>query len=183
MRDYVVNGVHFVQPRNFALSLAVVHVSLVKETSGYRVVSMRPELIPLATVTEQPRFVRRFTAAHERARAWADAARHREPGLFRALRARGGHTAAGFHQRGAASSCRRGSLGRRRLRPGAGLPEGEVRERDVAGIYPYENTLRAVRISGSQLKAYLDKRPVTSAPISRVRRSSTTACPASTSTS
>src|SRR6266446_5457803 len=47
MRDYVVNGVHFVQPRNFALSLAVVHVSLVKDTgqggqggqgsSGYRV--------------------------------------------------------------------------------------------------------------------------------------------------
>src|SRR5207245_500641 len=71
MRDYVVNGVHFVQPRNFALSLAVVHVSLVKETSGYRVVSMRPELIPLATVAEQPRFVRRFAAAHERVRVWA----------------------------------------------------------------------------------------------------------------
>src|SRR5256885_14348836 len=71
MRDYVVNGVHFVQPRNFALSLAVAHVSLVKETSGYRVVSIRTELIPLATVAEQPRFVRRFTAAHERVRAWA----------------------------------------------------------------------------------------------------------------
>src|SRR5439155_1752021 len=53
MRDYVVNGVHFVQPRNFALSLAVVHVSLVKETSGYRVVSMRPELIPLASAGDQ----------------------------------------------------------------------------------------------------------------------------------
>src|SRR2546421_5787715 len=71
MRDYVVNGVHFVQPRNFALSLAVAHVSLVKETSGYRVVSIRTELIPLATVAEQPRFVRRFAAAHERVRAWA----------------------------------------------------------------------------------------------------------------
>jgi len=34
MRDYVVNGVHFVQPRNFALSLAVVHVSLVKDRAG-----------------------------------------------------------------------------------------------------------------------------------------------------
>src|SRR6266550_2257569 len=94
MRDYVVNGVHFVQPRNFALSLAVVHVSLVKEAGTYRVVSMRPELMPLATVAEQPRFVRRFTAA---------------------------------------------------------------RERDVTGVYPYENTLRAVRISGSQLRAYLEQ--------------------------
>src|SRR5439155_272311 len=42
MRDYVVNGVHFVQPRNFALSLAVVHVSLAKEAGRYRAVSMRP---------------------------------------------------------------------------------------------------------------------------------------------
>src|SRR5438034_817660 len=40
---------------------------------------------------------------------------------------------------------------------GAGLPEGEVRERDVSGVYPYENTLRAVRISGSQLRAYLEQ--------------------------
>src|SRR2546423_1711438 len=40
---------------------------------------------------------------------------------------------------------------------GAGLPEGEVRERDVTGVYPYENTLRAVRISGSQLRAYLEQ--------------------------
>src|SRR5207244_5568327 len=39
----------------------------------------------------------------------------------------------------------------------AGLPEGEVRERDVTGIYPYENTLRAVRVSGNQLKAYLEQ--------------------------
>src|SRR5438067_2522095 len=35
MRDYVVNGVHFVQPRNFALSLAVVHVSLAKQAARY----------------------------------------------------------------------------------------------------------------------------------------------------
>ncbi|HKW40185.1 MAG TPA: 5'-nucleotidase C-terminal domain-containing protein, partial [Gemmatimonadales bacterium] len=38
----------------------------------------------------------------------------------------------------------------------AGLPEGDVRERDLAGVYPYENTLRAVRISGDQLRAYLE---------------------------
>src|SRR2546422_590367 len=158
MRDYVVNGVHFVQPRNFALSLAVVHVSLTKETTGYRVVAMRSELIPLATVAELPRFVRRFAAAHERARAW-------------------GATPLGIA--GPGFSARYGrvedtplldfinDVQRRRAGAdlsaaadfdlGAGLPEGEVRERDVSGIYPYENTLRAVRISGDQLKAYLEQ--------------------------
>jgi len=37
-----------------------------------------------------------------------------------------------------------------------GLPEGEVHLREVAGIYPYENTLRAVKISGQQLREFLE---------------------------
>src|SRR2546427_197733 len=158
MRDYVVNGVHFVQPRNFALSLAVVHVSLVKEAGAYRVVSMRPELIPLATVGEQPRFVRRFSAAHERARTWAATPLGTAGPGFSARYGRVEDTPlldlinevqrrrAGADLSAAAD-----------FDLGAGLPEGEVRERDVTGVYPYENTLRAVRISGSQLRAYLEQ--------------------------
>jgi len=158
MRDYVVHGVHFVQPRNFALSLAVVHVSLVKETSGYRVVAIRPELMPLATVAEQPRFVRRFAAAHERVRAWSATPLGTAGPGFSARYGRAEDTPlldfinevqrrrAGADLSAAAD-----------FDLGAGLPEGEVRERDVAGVYPYENTLRAIRISGNQLKAYLEQ--------------------------
>src|SRR2546425_1192425 len=158
MRDYVVNGVHFVQPRNFALSLAVVHVSLVKETSGYRVVSMRPELIPLATVAEQPRFVRRFTAAHERVRAWAATPLGTAGPGFSARYGRAEDTPLldfiNEVQRRRAGADLSATAD---FELGAGLPEGEVRERDVSGIYPYENTLRAVRISGDQLKASLEQ--------------------------
>src|SRR5881628_3299309 len=158
MRDYVVNGVHFVQPRNFALSLAVVHVLLVKETSGYRVVSMRPELIPLATVAEQPRFVRRFAAAHERARAWAATPLGTAGPGFSARYGRAEDTPLldfiNEVQRRRAGADLSATPD---FELGAGLPEGEVRERDVSGIYPYENTLRAVRISGSQLQAYLEQ--------------------------
>src|SRR5882762_5218924 len=158
MRDYVVNGVHFVQPRNFALSLAVVHVSLVKETIGYRVVSMRPELIPLATVVEQPRFVRRFAAAHQRARAWAATPLGTASPGFSARYGRAEDTPLldfineAQRRRAGADLSAAADFDR-----GAGLPEGEVRERDVTGIYPYENTLRAVRITGNQLKAYLEQ--------------------------
>src|SRR5205814_792523 len=158
MRDYVVNGVHFVQPRNFALSLAVVRVSLVKEPSGYRVVSMRPELIPLASVAEQPRFVRRFTAAHERARAWAATPLGTAGPGFSARYGRAEDTPLldfiNEVQRRRAGADLSATAD---FELGAGLPEGEVRERDVSGIYPYENTLRAVRISGDQLKAYLEQ--------------------------
>src|SRR5437763_13894633 len=158
MRDYVVNGVHFVQPRNVALSLAVVHGSLAKETTGYRVVAMRSELIPLATVAELPRFVRRFTAAHERARAWGAMPLGSAGPGFSARYGRAEDTPlldfinevqrrrAGADVSAAAD-----------FDLGGGLPEGDVRERDVSGIYPYENTLRAVRISGDQLKPYLEQ--------------------------
>ncbi len=158
MRDYVVNGVHFVQPRNFALSLAVVHVSFVKEPSGYRVVSIRPELIPLATVAEQPRFVRRFTAAHERVRVWAATPLGTAGPGFSARYGRAEDTPLldfinDVQRRRAGADLSAAAD----FDLGAGLPEGEVRERDVAGIYPYENTLRAIRISGNQLKAYLEQ--------------------------
>ncbi|MGE5802214.1 MAG: 5'-nucleotidase C-terminal domain-containing protein, partial [Gemmatimonadota bacterium] len=36
------------------------------------------------------------------------------------------------------------------------LPEGEIHQREVSGIYPYENTLRAVKISGQQLREFLE---------------------------
>ncbi|HEX2781363.1 MAG TPA: 5'-nucleotidase C-terminal domain-containing protein [Gemmatimonadaceae bacterium] len=39
----------------------------------------------------------------------------------------------------------------------AGLDSGDVRIADLARIYPYDNTLRAVRISGAQLRAYLEQ--------------------------
>jgi 2',3'-cyclic-nucleotide 2'-phosphodiesterase / 3'-nucleotidase / 5'-nucleotidase len=157
MRDYVVNGVHFVQPRNGALSLSAVHVALARDAGGYRIVSVRAELIPLATLPEQPRLARRFAAAHERVRAWAATPL--------------GTAGPGFGARyGRAEDAPLldfiNDVQRRRAGAdlsatadfdlAAALPEGEVRERDVAGVYPYENTLRAVRISGDQLRGYLE---------------------------
>src|SRR5438093_10133984 len=144
MRDYVVNGVHFVQPRNFALSLAVVHDSLVKETAGYHVVSMRSELIPLATVAELPRFVRRFAAAHERARAWgATPLGSASPG-FSARYGRVEDTPVldfinEVQRRRAGAELSAAAV----VDLGACLPEGEVRGRDVSRVGPDESTLRA----------------------------------------
>src|SRR5690606_39047234 len=39
----------------------------------------------------------------------------------------------------------------------AALPRGPITIADIAGVYIYENTLRAVRITGAQLKAFLEK--------------------------
>jgi len=67
IRDTVINGVHFVQPKNWAQSLSVVHVFVVQG----KVVSVRADLIPLSATPELPRLTRRLEAAHQAARLWA----------------------------------------------------------------------------------------------------------------
>lgn len=39
----------------------------------------------------------------------------------------------------------------------AAIPAGEVSVRDVAGLYIYDNTLLGIRLTGAQVKAYLEK--------------------------
>ena len=158
VRDTVINGVHFVQPKNWAQSLAVVHVSLARDsTRRFRVTAVQAELIPLGNVAESPRFTQRLTAAHETARLWAGTAL--------------GSAGPGFDARYARvqdtplldfiNEVQRRKVGAQLSAAAAfdvqpGLPEGDVHQRDVAGVYPFENTLRVVRISGQQLRAYLE---------------------------
>jgi 2',3'-cyclic-nucleotide 2'-phosphodiesterase / 3'-nucleotidase / 5'-nucleotidase len=158
VRDTVVNGVHFVQPKNWVQSLAVVHVSLARDsTRRFRVTAIRPELIPLGNVAESPRFTQRLTAVHGAARLWAGTSV--------------GSAGPGFDARymrvqdtpllDFINEVQRRRAGAQLSAAAAfdvqpGLAEGDVHQRDVAGIYPYENTLRAVKISGQQLREYLE---------------------------
>src|SRR5437773_5951346 len=49
IRDTVINGVHFVQPKNWVQSIAVIHVSLTRDsTRRFRVTGVHSDLIPLA---------------------------------------------------------------------------------------------------------------------------------------
>src|SRR5947208_16590221 len=65
IRDTVINGVVFVQPKNWVQSLSVVHVSLSRAEGGWRVTGVHADLIPLTTMPELPRFAQRLTVAHE----------------------------------------------------------------------------------------------------------------------
>src|SRR5213592_2419330 len=158
IRDTVINGVHFVQPKNWVQSIAVIHVSLARDsTRRFRVTGVHSDLIPLANVAESPRFTQRLSAAHEAARLWASTPVGTATPGFDARYARVQDTPlldfinevqrrrAGAQLSAAAAFD---------VQPG--LPEGDVHQRDVVGIYPYENTLRAVKISGQQLREYLE---------------------------
>jgi len=159
IRDTVINGVHFVQPKNWVQSIAVVHVSLARDstTRRYRVTAVRSELIPLANVAESPRFTQRLRAAHEAARLWAGTPVGSATPGFDARYARAQDTPLldfinEVQRRRAGAQL--SATAAFDIQPG--LPEGDIRQRDVVGIYPYENTLRAVKISGQQLREYLE---------------------------
>src|SRR2546427_9063723 len=160
IRDTVINGVHFVQPKNWAQSLSVVHVSLAKDSTPgghYHVTAIRADLIPITSLAELPRFTQRFDAAHESARLWAAPRRGNVGPGFEARYARAQDTPLldfinEVQRRKANAQLSATSA----FDLQAGLPEGEVHQRDLSGIYPYENTLRAIRISGQQLREFLE---------------------------
>jgi 2',3'-cyclic-nucleotide 2'-phosphodiesterase (5'-nucleotidase family) len=162
VRDTVVNGVHFVQPKNWVQSLAVIHVWLQKDAAAgggarYRVTRVQSDLIPLANVAEHQRFARRFDAVQQGARLWLGTPIGRAaPGFDGRLMRAQDTPLLDFinevqrRQSGAQLSAAAA------FDPQVSLPEGEIHQREVSGIYPYENTLRAVKISGQQLREFLE---------------------------
>ncbi|KPJ95434.1 MAG: hypothetical protein AMS18_02875 [Gemmatimonas sp. SG8_17] len=167
--DSVINGVHFVQPTQWARSVAVAHVWLVRERGPtgsvqgadnrpFRVVRIEGEEISLAGVSPHPLVAQRLERAHQSVRLWVLTPLARISGFWSAQYARASDSPiidfVNEVQRrttGADLSATAAFNTTARFGPGA------VRLSDVAAIYPYENTLRAIRIDGAALKEYLEQ--------------------------
>lgn len=157
MRDTVVGKTHFVQPRNWAQSVTVTHVLMVSDGSAWRVARVQGDVIPLANVAPQSRLEQRLApqrviAAHAYAQP---VARATAPFPAQLSRAEPTPLIGYIHwvqrrRTGAQLSAAAA------FRTDAGLPQGDVTQGHFAAIYSYENTLRALKISGAQLKAFLE---------------------------
>jgi 2',3'-cyclic-nucleotide 2'-phosphodiesterase/3'-nucleotidase/5'-nucleotidase len=153
----VIGGVHFVQPGPGAQSLSVVHVTLERAGAGWRVRRMQGQLVSLARVAPSVPITRRLAAAHEAVRRWT-----REPvasvsAAMPALTGRVEPTAIvnyinQLQQQKAGTDLSATAV----FETTAGFPQGEVSLAQVAALYPYENTLVGLRITGAQLKEYLE---------------------------
>jgi 2',3'-cyclic-nucleotide 2'-phosphodiesterase/3'-nucleotidase/5'-nucleotidase len=158
MRDSVLNGVHFIQPKPYAQTLAVAHVDLVRDGAGWRVVRIRGEQIDLAGVEPPANRFRRVEEDQEIVRVWASTplavATAPMTGVDGRVEAVPLTTWVNEVQRRQAGTDLAATAD---FNPRAGLPGGDVRLADVAGVYPYENTLRGIRITGAQLRGYLEQ--------------------------
>ncbi|HTR22124.1 MAG TPA: 5'-nucleotidase C-terminal domain-containing protein [Gemmatimonadales bacterium] len=166
MRDSVIAGVHFVQPKFWAQSISVVHIWLTRAAGDsakqvapgrWHIVQIRADLIPTGTTPELPRFTKRLAVAQELVRAWAAQPLGTAGPGFAARNGRAEDTPLldfinAVQRRHAGTDL----SATPDFDLDAGLPDGDVHLRDVAGIYPYENTLVGLKISGQQLRDYLE---------------------------
>jgi 2',3'-cyclic-nucleotide 2'-phosphodiesterase/3'-nucleotidase len=159
IRDSTLGEVRYVQPKPYGESIAVVHVDMIRRRgSRWEVGRIRTQLVSAAEVTPSAVMEQRLGPAHDAVRAWVEqrvgmalapmpAARGRAmptplvDWLLEVQRRRTGATLAA----GPVFDLR------------AGLPGEAIHRRDLLRLYPYENTLRAVRISGAQLREYLER--------------------------
>ncbi len=160
LRDSVIAGVHFVQPDPWARSVSVMQVVLTGDSAAgrWRVERIAGELVSLENVDPDPRLKERFASAHEAVREWVSrpiaTTRERWSAQFARVedtpiidlvnRVQQSVTGAQLSATAA-------------FNVQAGFGPGPIRLGDVAALYPYENTLKAVKIDGATLKWYLEK--------------------------
>jgi 2',3'-cyclic-nucleotide 2'-phosphodiesterase/3'-nucleotidase len=120
-------------------------------------VRKRGRLIPLREVRPDTALVRSVQPAHDAARAWATRPVGRSAAELSAARARLEDTplvdlinTVQRERTGADLSATAAFNTRGRI------PAGDVARADLASVYPYDNTLKAVRISGRELRAFLE---------------------------
>ena len=158
LRDSILGGVHFVQPQPQAQSLAVVHVSLVPRDGHLVPVRIRGERISLQGIIPAARLVRRLDEPHRTTLNWVAtvigespqrttlaSARVEDTPLMRLV-----HTVQRRTTRADLSAAPAFDLR-------AGIGPGEITLAQVLQLYPFEHTLRAVKISGAQLRAALEQ--------------------------
>jgi len=158
IRDSVLNGVRVVQPQPWARSLSVVHAWLVRRATGRaHVVRIVADELPLGDAPPDPVLSQHLREPHEEIRNWASLPLAVAEGDWASREARVRDTPFldflnGVQQRRAGTQLSAAAA----FTTTVGLGPGPVRLRDVAGIYPYENTLRAVRIDGARLRRFLE---------------------------
>jgi len=156
--DTTINGVLVMQAKNWATSLAVAELRLRRAGGAWRVDAKRGRILRPARGATSPAFEQALAGAHERTRRYVARRIGTSTAEWTSVRARVEdtpildlinevqRTVTGADLSATAAF----SLESR-------IPAGPITVADVAGLYIYDNTLRALRISGAQLRAFLEK--------------------------
>ncbi|MFN2563791.1 MAG: bifunctional UDP-sugar hydrolase/5'-nucleotidase [Gemmatimonadaceae bacterium] len=158
MADTVIAGVLLMQPRNWATNAAVAHLRLEPVAGRWRVRSKRGQLIRAAGRAEHAAVLAATEAAHRAAVAYAAETLGTTNVAWRADSARVKDTPIidfilDVQRRAAGADL--ASTAAFSLR--ASLDTGAITVAEIAALYPYDNTLRAIRVTGRQLREYIER--------------------------
>jgi 2',3'-cyclic-nucleotide 2'-phosphodiesterase / 3'-nucleotidase / 5'-nucleotidase len=159
LADTLVNGVLLTQARHWAQSLAVATLTAERTAGGaWRVARKRAAIVrPQAGVVDRT-FLDSLRWEHERTVAWVNSRIGHAPEPLPAREARVRDTPVidfiNEVQRRVSGAQLSATAA---FTLGAELPAGDITIAHVAALYPYDNTLRAIRITGAQLREYLEK--------------------------
>ena len=157
LADTVIGSTLLVQPKNWATSVAVATLDLARTGGRWRVADRRGVIVRAAGHAEHPDVLAATERMHRETVAYVTAPIGRTPVAWRADSARAKDTPLidfllEVERRTAGADLASTAA----FSLDATLDSGDVTVAQIARLYPYENTLRAVRISGRQLREYLE---------------------------
>ncbi|MBC7844285.1 MAG: 5'-nucleotidase C-terminal domain-containing protein [Gemmatimonadaceae bacterium] len=157
MIDTMVNGVRLMQPRNYATTVGVATLNLARADSHWRVTSSTGASVKVQGHVESAAVLRVTDAAHRTALAFVSESIGVTHSAWRSDLARAVDMPITDL---VGEVMRRVSGAQLAASPAfsldARIDSGTITVAEIAKVYPFENTLRAVRISGAQLQAFLE---------------------------
>ena len=157
MVDSTINGTLLMQPRNWATSVGVATLTLQKSKGKWRVVSKKASSVPAAGHVESKAVLAVTEEAHQATVTWTTTAVGKSTVAWRGDSSRVQDTpivdfVAEVMRREAKSDLATTAA----FTLDAKISAGDVTIAEMSQLYPYENTLRSVRINGAQLRAFLE---------------------------
>jgi 2',3'-cyclic-nucleotide 2'-phosphodiesterase / 3'-nucleotidase / 5'-nucleotidase len=158
LADTTINGVLLTQARNWAASLAVATLHVRRSGTRWHVDRKRGEIVRPRADRADRAFMDSLRWEHERTVSYVNARIGAATERMSAREARVRDTPVidfiNEVQRRTAGADLSSTAA---FQLDAALPERDISIADVAALYPYDNTLKAIRITGAQLRAYLEK--------------------------
>ncbi|HTJ24002.1 MAG TPA: 5'-nucleotidase C-terminal domain-containing protein [Gemmatimonadaceae bacterium] len=158
MADTVIGSTLLMQPKNWATSVAVAHLGLTRQNGRWRVISRRSSIVQAARHRESPQIMAVTQEGHRATLRYASAPIGTTPVAWRADSARVVDTPLIdfiLEVERRASGSQLASTPAYSL--DASLAAGPITVARLSALYPYDNTLRAIRISGAELREYLEQ--------------------------
>jgi 2',3'-cyclic-nucleotide 2'-phosphodiesterase/3'-nucleotidase/5'-nucleotidase len=159
LADSTINGVTFTQAKNWAQSLAAVSVTMERRAaSDWLAVGKRGRILKPDPLRADSAFLDSLRWEHERTVAYVNSVVGTSTAALDARESRTKDTPImDFVNEVMRKTANAELSATAAFDLNSRLPKGPVRIADVAGLYVYDNTLRAIRINGTQLRAFLEK--------------------------